>query len=127
MNEEKITDSAYLAEYFKEHAEYATMLYFKIFDVSLLDENDTYKYCLAGPHYSFKCNIDNPEGFTLEEGDKVYLSDKVSHEMPRTRFNITMGDVASPLGRKIFSELQVDLIFVLRKNGDGFIFKKFYY
>lgn len=119
-------DSDYLAEYFYDHTEYAKMLYFKEFSVTELTNDQTYRYLLFNPIKTIKCNFDCPNGFTVENGDIVYLSDKVVGELPRTRFLLTFGDVSSERGRQISTYLQTDLIYVQKQNGEKFIFKKFY-
>ena len=119
-------DSTRLAQYFCDHTEYAKMLYFKEFSVTVLNNDQTYKYLLFNPAKTMKCNLNCPDGFTVENGDIVYLSDKVVGELPRTRFLLTFGDVYSERGRQISSDLQADLIYFQKQNGEKFIFKKFY-
>lgn len=119
-------DSTRLAQYFCDHTEYAKMLYFKEFSVTVLNNDQTYKYLLFNPAKTMKCNLNCPDGFTVENGDIVYLSDKVIGELPRTRFLLTFGNVSSERGRQISSDLQADLIYFQKQNGGKFIFKKFY-
>ena len=119
-------DPTRLAQYFCDHTEYAKMLYFKEFSVTVLNNDQTYKYLLFNPAKTMKCNLNCPDGFTVENGDIVYLSDKVIGELPRTRFLLTFGNVSSERGRQISSDLQADLIYFQKQNGGKFIFKKFY-
>lgn len=119
-------DTCYLTEYFCNHTEYAKMLYFKEFCVTKLTNDQTYKYLLFNPIKTIKCDLSCPNDFTVENGDIVYLSDKVIGELPRTRFLLTFGDVSSERGRQISSDLQADLIYFQKQNGEKFIFKKFY-
>ena len=110
-------DSTRLAQYFCDHTEYAKMLYFKEFSVTVLNNDQTYKYLLFNPAKTMKCNLNCPDGFTVENGDIVYLSDKVVGELPRTRFLLTFGDVSSERGRQISSDLQADLVYFQKQNG----------
>ena len=119
-------DPTRLAQYFCDHTEYAKMLYFKEFSVTVLNNDQTYKYLLFNPAKTMKCNLNCPDGFTVENGDIVYLSDKVIGELPRTRFLLTFGNVSSERGRQISSDLQADLIYFQKQNGGKFIFIKFY-
>ena len=119
-------DPTRLAQYFCDHTEYAKMLYFKEFSVTVLNNDQTYKYLLFNPAKTMKCNLNCPDGFTVENGDIVYLSDKVIGELPRTRFLLTFGNVSSERGRQISSDLQADLIYFQKQNGGKFNFKKFY-
>lgn len=119
-------DSTRLAQYFCDHTEYAKMLYFKEFSVTVLNNDQTYKYLLFNPAKTMKCNLNCPDRFTVGNGDIVYLSDKVVGELPRTRFLLTFGDVSSERGRQISSDLQADLVYFQKQNGEKFIFKKFY-